>query len=241
MRCAPCDSSAAAPQALGIFVHPRLSTVTYLSDEGAPTVVFPRAFVSAEGAYTATPLPSAMLVPPRVGRHCCFDGRLLHGAPARLCASASPYERITFLVNIWIGHVCYPQTRRRFSSAPGLNIRAAHPNETCVAQKLNRVSRGSQNWAWGETWGELGLGRGGRGGGSSTHDSHGENWARGEWAGEAAPPMSAMTGMGLRHLKRVGGEKGECQRKSGRTTVRGRECERSEMPAKDRQPPLLAV
>ena len=46
-------------------------------------------------------------MPPRVGRHVRFDGRLLHGAPLELLEARgdeAPYVRVTFLVNIWIGH-----------------------------------------------------------------------------------------------------------------------------------------
>ena len=85
-----------------LLVHPALSTVTYLSDSGAPTLVFPAARLDGTtGAYPAGELRSAVFVPPATGRHLCFDGRLLHGAPARLC-DALQYERVTFCVNVWI-------------------------------------------------------------------------------------------------------------------------------------------
>ena len=41
-----------------------------------------------------------------------WHGRLLHGAPARLCTGAAEYERVTFCVNIWIHHT--PGRLRRF-------------------------------------------------------------------------------------------------------------------------------
>ena len=95
-----------------LLVHPALSTVTYLSDAGAPTLVLPGARLDMYGEYPAEELPSAVLVPPAAGRHLCFDGRLLHGAPACLCEGAAEYERVTFCVNVWIHHA--PGRLRRF-------------------------------------------------------------------------------------------------------------------------------
>lgn len=59
----------------GLIIHPLLSTVTYLSDDGAPTVVLPMGRITPTGEYTVDKLPEAIVVPPRVGRHVCFDGR----------------------------------------------------------------------------------------------------------------------------------------------------------------------
>ena len=56
-------------------MHPALSTVTYLSDAGAPTLVLPGARLDMYGAYPSDELRSAVLVPPAAGRHLCFDGR----------------------------------------------------------------------------------------------------------------------------------------------------------------------
>ena len=58
-----------------LLVHPALSTVTYLSDAGAPTLVLPGARLDMYGAYPSDELRSAVLVPPAAGRHLCFDGR----------------------------------------------------------------------------------------------------------------------------------------------------------------------
>ena len=64
-----------------------------------------------------------MVCQPRLGKHLCFDGRLLHAAPADLPSLDTPeedeeedeededateeevVERITFLVNVWVDHV----------------------------------------------------------------------------------------------------------------------------------------
>ena len=78
----------------GIFVHPHLSTVTYLSCGGdgsknaAPTVVLEDLTVptlarhghSAPADLPSAPRASAVCVSfPEVGKHIAFDGRFLHG------------------------------------------------------------------------------------------------------------------------------------------------------------------
>ena len=88
-----------------MFVHPQLSTVTYLTDHGAPTFVVdgctpqaldracasaPGGTDSASGADGAGSVAGAVAAVaeglhasfPRVGKHVVFDGQLLHGAPA---------------------------------------------------------------------------------------------------------------------------------------------------------------
>ena len=99
------DKDERAYSECGLFVHPLASTVTYLTSEGAPTLVVD-VRLSPEGKYVEA-VGDAHIVPPRVGRHVRFDGRLLHGAPLELLearADGAPYVRVTFLVNIWIGH-----------------------------------------------------------------------------------------------------------------------------------------
>ena len=108
-----------------LLVHPALSTVTYLSDAGAPTLVLPGARLDMYGEYPAEELPSAVLVPPAAGRHLCFDGRLLHGAPACLCEGAAEYERVTFCVNVWIHHA--PGRLRRFGQGAPPTTGASPP------------------------------------------------------------------------------------------------------------------
>ena len=93
---------------LGVNVQPHLSTVTYLTDVGAPTVVLgvpaPRAVKDEEEAYGA--ISTAHVSWPRVGKHICFDGSLLHGTLPEAKAAAAPAAagpRVTFLVNVWLG------------------------------------------------------------------------------------------------------------------------------------------
>ena len=136
------DKDERAYSEYGLVVQPLLSTVTYLTDDGAPTILLPHVMLDegtvVGGRYTRmadSGSPSdALLVPPRAGRHLCFDGRWLHGAPAacrppRLPLSAASsevsgdiakhsgdaYERVTFLVNIWINH--RPGHLRRFTTS----------------------------------------------------------------------------------------------------------------------------
>lgn len=106
-------------QAPNLLLHPRLATVTYLSDFGAPTIVFDRRSPPPDDvnkSKLAGDIRRGWLSNPAIGKHVCFDGRLLHGAPATFFAprpdsDASPAKkakvdrrRITLLVNIWINH-----------------------------------------------------------------------------------------------------------------------------------------
>jgi Putative zinc finger in N-recognin (UBR box) len=90
-------------QAFGLGCFPMLSTVTYLTENSYPTLVFPHRHDEAEDEQ----MESLLVSHPRRGKHLAFDGRLLHGAPASkaMCLQASDVEftgiRVTFLVNVW--------------------------------------------------------------------------------------------------------------------------------------------
>jgi hypothetical protein len=151
------DKDEHAYAAYGLVVHPVLSTVTYLSDAGAPTVLLPNVVlggsVAGSAAYVRTgekgsPGPSSepdvLLVPPRAGRHLCFDGRWLHGAPVACVPMVAggvgdSYERVTFCANIWINHK--PGNTVRFAERPTLPLAT---NPLAVAPRLRLLeSRGS--------------------------------------------------------------------------------------------------
>ena len=137
-----------------LFVHPLVSTVTYITDVGAPTIVAPAVRVTTEGDEYRPALDSVdvTLVAPRVGRHLAFDGRWLHGAPAALCPSSLPYVRVTFLVNIWVNHkpVGVPRFRSAFHSGPPLAIgrlrrRSLRDAPLCARVKARRLRGSAQS------------------------------------------------------------------------------------------------
>lgn len=84
----------------GVYVHPFISTVTYLSEVGAPTVVI-GARVTAEGelnsidaedrcgsgdgSHSTERKYDVFASYPVLGKHIAFNGRLLHGCPSH-CA-----------------------------------------------------------------------------------------------------------------------------------------------------------
>jgi len=95
-----------------INVHPQVASVTYLTSNGAPTMVLqqpsrPRDRVPVGDVAE---IPVGYLSHPVAGKHICFDGRLLHGVPPELAAEASGvegpagYTRLTFLANVWLNH-----------------------------------------------------------------------------------------------------------------------------------------
>lgn len=108
-----------------LFVHPHISTVTYLTDKvGAPTMILPCLADCTSGAPEFRCIDNSYFVScPKVGKHISFDGRFLHAAPSQLLSSPAcqeegkqqqntygtssgtePYTRVTFLVNIWLNH-----------------------------------------------------------------------------------------------------------------------------------------
>jgi hypothetical protein len=117
-------------QSKGLLLHPRLATVTYLTDYGAPTVVLDLESPppnDIEKKCLEGSVRKGWLSHPKIGKHVAFDGRLLHGAPSTFfppydhhlrgeeCSesSLSPppskkakinKKRIVFLVNVWINH-----------------------------------------------------------------------------------------------------------------------------------------
>ena len=114
---------------LGSF--PTLSTVTYLTStpNGSPTVIFPHTYDKDEGEV----IPSMLVSYPRRRKHLVFDGRLLHGAPAHHALRRMDGEdtectpenlnRVTFLVNIWIGR--QPSGVKQLSSTIRQRVRTA--------------------------------------------------------------------------------------------------------------------
>mmetsp|Transcript_6611 Transcript_6611/g.12455 ORF Transcript_6611/g.12455 Transcript_6611/m.12455 type:complete len:489 (+) Transcript_6611:97-1563(+) len=66
------------------MVHPRVATVTYLSNVGVPTLVLNRKSPPPTDVEKKTlngPVDKGWLSYPMIGKHIAFDGRLLHGAP----------------------------------------------------------------------------------------------------------------------------------------------------------------
>jgi hypothetical protein len=91
----------------GINVYPHLSTVTYLTDCGAPTLILDqKAGVDYEDTSVLYgPITTGEISVPRLGKHLVFDGQKLHGAPSILSSPADQgRRRITFLANVWLNY-----------------------------------------------------------------------------------------------------------------------------------------
>jgi type 2A phosphatase activator TIP41 len=102
------DKDETAREKVGVIVTPHLATVTYLSDGGAPTVVFegltPRSLPEEKRANESCERVAVMY--PKVGAHLRFDGRLLHGVLTEFADDNTPTEgkRMTLLCNVWLNH-----------------------------------------------------------------------------------------------------------------------------------------
>ena len=127
------DKDEALAESFGIGSFPALSTVTYLTaapSRAAPTIIFDHTYTQGEDEV----MSSMMVSRPRIGKHICFDGRLLHGAPyhpSLLSTNTNHSDensvsfRVTFLVNIWKNrrpasvHVLDDKIRNALLSLPG--------------------------------------------------------------------------------------------------------------------------
>ena len=112
-----------------MYIHPHISTVTYLTDLGAPTMVVSKRVHPMTGEYiheADNPVEGYVSWPKR-GKHLSFDGRYLHAAPSDLMIEGifdkqcqfdttsdmdtktkriltRQHRRVTFLVNVWLNH-----------------------------------------------------------------------------------------------------------------------------------------
>ena len=115
-----------------MYIHPHISTVTYLTDLGAPTMVVSRRVNPMTGQLVQESndgegTEEGFVSWPKRGKHLSFDGRLLHAAPSDLMQDgmfeeqcsydassdmddktrkilARQHRRCTFLVNIWLNY-----------------------------------------------------------------------------------------------------------------------------------------
>eukprot|EP00986_Skeletonema_menzelii_P010773 scaffold5381_cov150-Skeletonema_menzelii.AAC.3 len=120
-----------------LYIHPHISTVTYLTDLGAPTIVLSKRVDPMSGAYVtdtdddgSVSNIDGLVSFPKQGKHLSFDGRYLHAAPSDLlrdglfeeqCKFDKPdgmdkkeikvlerrHRRVSFLVNIWLNYHPY--------------------------------------------------------------------------------------------------------------------------------------
>jgi hypothetical protein len=106
------------------YVHPHISSVTYLTDIGAPTMVVNARVNNFTGEYIVEDEMDGFVSWPRANKHLSFDGRYLHAALSDLMCNGSfaaqiaytipnddtrlanklarQNRRVTFLVNVWL-------------------------------------------------------------------------------------------------------------------------------------------
>jgi Tfp pilus assembly protein FimT len=112
---------------------PEVSTVTYLSDSGGPTLIFNQ--TTPDGNLEVPPLPvEAVLAYPHPNKHLVFRGNLQHGVSGSLAEEAQ-HTRRTLLIN-WCGDA----RRTRRSSAP-CACEAARPVCTRARRRLRARSQ----------------------------------------------------------------------------------------------------
>ena len=79
-----------------MYIHPHISTVTYLTNLGCPTMVFNKRVDPLSGEHVVNnedcDATEGFLSWPKRGKHLSFDGRFLHAAPSDLM-EAGAFER----------------------------------------------------------------------------------------------------------------------------------------------------
>lgn len=108
-----------------MYIHPHLSTVTYLTNLGAPTMVLSKRVDAMTGENIVEDDDiNGLICWPKKGKHLSFDGRYLHAAPSDFMEDEAfdkqctfdkeglddkeakvlerRHRRVTFLVNIWL-------------------------------------------------------------------------------------------------------------------------------------------
>ena len=74
------------------MLHPRVATITYLSDIGVPTLILNKRSPPPsdhEKESLNGSIKEAWLSHPYFGKHVAFDGRFLHGAPGKMFQSVN--------------------------------------------------------------------------------------------------------------------------------------------------------
>lgn len=108
----------------GQHIYPDFGTVTYLSDNGGPTVVMNKIGGDDDTHDITGDIDEFIASKPMFGKHLLFGGNLLHAAPSSLIEDEDEEDdgesdddesgseddpncvfRVTLLVNVWVNHV----------------------------------------------------------------------------------------------------------------------------------------
>lgn len=105
-----CDEDIDLAERKGVSLSPALATVTYLTSYGAPLILLsaPTFRQYSDGSESSLEglgnLSNEVYVShPVAGKHLAFDGRLLHGVPTDDRIHHRAGERLSLMVNVWVG------------------------------------------------------------------------------------------------------------------------------------------
>ena len=105
-----CDEDIDLAERKGVSLSPSLATVTYLTSYGAPLVLLstPTFRQYSDGSESSLEglgslSPEVYVSHPVAGKHLAFDGRLLHGVPTDDRIQHLAGERLSLMVNLWVG------------------------------------------------------------------------------------------------------------------------------------------
>ena len=138
----------------GINIFPNISTVTYFSNCGYPTLILNITAPSVTGTKIEDSATKAYCSQPSFGKHISFDGRFLHYASSdvkhlfnsyvknNIITSEKDFKnlRYTFLVNLWFNHL--PKLVRRIPKCflKKLSMHNVIWNENTLDAKVSSLS-----------------------------------------------------------------------------------------------------
>ena len=115
--------------------YPILSTITYLTDSGAPTLIVNQ--TSLDGNVEVPEIPEhGVLSFPKQGRHVIFRGDLNHGVAKTVSLDSVNDERITLLVNWW-GEKPMEPNCMVLGDKQAKKLKLHYPNDVSAIEKKN--------------------------------------------------------------------------------------------------------
>ena len=95
------DKDESAQVSRDVMRFPEISTVTYLSSVGAPTLILNQTIGLGADEMEPRLARNGLLVHPKVNRHVVFRGEFHHGVVGKLAGGAATGRRVVLLINWW--------------------------------------------------------------------------------------------------------------------------------------------
>ena len=126
---------------------PALSTVTFLTDGGAPMVVLNRTTDTSGHDFVPAVPSQGYLTVPMAGKHLRFSGRAQHGLLSEACARSCDEDVVAIRINWWAHESPEPPYCRRLSSNDIESAGYAVLDEAQMKQLKDEISQSKRTLA----------------------------------------------------------------------------------------------